>query len=140
MMRLLAAAGRFVTVVFALIIILSSAISSIAWGPLLQAAADAYIAANPPSAKNAKAVEALHDAVNNGAILAGAGALGGLLVAGTIFGLLAAVFDTHIAIRRLVAVSERSEALLRVIDARTAVEVAQLELVAARLERGAPPR
>ena len=99
MLRLLAAVGRFVTVVSALLIIASAAIFG--WMSIDLFPLGEYF----PMYRFSKSDTRL--------ILAVIGAFGGLLVAGTIYGLFAAIYDTHRLTRRIVFILERYEALPR---------------------------
>ena len=98
MMRLLAAVGRFVTAASALLIIVVGAVLgwvSVDYYPVGDLGVNLYPTQNTRN------------------LLTVIGAFGGLLVAGTFYGLFAAIYDTHRMMRRLVAVSERCEILLR---------------------------
>jgi hypothetical protein len=99
MIRLLAAVGRFVTVVSALVIIAAAA--AFGWVASQIYPVGDYLGEN------------LQDAHDIRTLMTVAGGAVGLLVAGTIYGLFAAVYDTQRLVRRLVESSERCEALLR---------------------------
>ena len=99
MIRLLAEVGRLLTAGSALLIIAAGTLVGWEFVDLLPPGQYLGIALYPTS--------------DTRGTLAVIGAVIGLLVAGTVYGLFAAIYDTNRLIRRLVAVSERCEVLLR---------------------------